>query len=85
MTADLEIPYPRPLSGAKVARLPSGLMPARSPLEGQTVVLEPIDPGRHGEEIFAAGHGSQAATEIWDYLAYGPWPDAAAMNAWMPT
>lgn len=81
--SDLEKPYPRPLSGAKVSKLPSGLIPARTPLDGQTVVLEPIDPARHASELYAAGHGSPAADAIWDYLAYGPWTDENAMASWM--
>ena len=81
--SDLETPYPRPLSGAKVTNLPSGLIPSRSNLEGQVVVLEPIDPNRHGTEVYAAGHGSPEADAIWDYLAYGPWPDEAAMTGWL--
>ncbi len=83
MSDDLERPYPRPLSGAAVAQIPSGVMPARSVLDGQTVTLEPIDPERHGAEVFAAGHGSPEAEAIWDYMAYGPWPDAAAMASWL--
>lgn len=81
--SEIETPYPRPLSGAKVAQLPSGLMPSRIVLEGKVVTLEPIDPTRHGADLFAAGHGSPDADAIWDYLAYGPWADEAAMTSWL--
>ena len=39
---DTEHPYPRPLSGAKVERLPSALVPARTALNGRYVTLEPL-------------------------------------------
>ncbi len=58
-------------------------MPARCPLQGHTVALEPIDPQRHGAEVFAAGHGSPEAEDIWTYLAYGPWPSLEAMTTWL--
>ncbi len=85
MPDELETPYPRPLSGARLDRLPSGLMPSRGPLAGDVVTLEPVDPNRHGEGLYVAGHGSPEADAIWDYLAYGPWPDAAGMIGWLKT
>jgi hypothetical protein len=38
---NVERPYPRPLSGAKVEHLPSALVPARTALVGRYVTLEP--------------------------------------------
>src|SRR5262249_51099925 len=66
-----ERPYPRPLSGAKVRRLPSALVPARTALIGRYVTLEPLDASRHAGELFEASHGSEAALHIWDYLPWG--------------
>jgi RimJ/RimL family protein N-acetyltransferase len=66
--------FPRPLSGAMVSRLPSALVPARRPLKGQYVELEPLDAAAHAGDLFAASHGSAEALRIWDYLADGPWP-----------
>src|SRR5215510_7541887 len=68
-----ERPYPRPLSGAKVGRLPSALVPARTALVGRCVTLEPLDAARHAAALFEASHGSEAALRIWDYLPWGPW------------
>lgn len=59
--------------------------PPRVTLRGSFVKLEPIDPGRHGEGLFAAGHGSPAAVSLWTYMPYGPFPHAAAMRAWLET
>ena len=70
---DTEHPYPRPLSGAKVGRLPSALVPARTTLVGRHVTLEPLDAARHGGDLFEASHGSESAIQIWDYLPWGPW------------
>jgi RimJ/RimL family protein N-acetyltransferase len=51
--------------------------PARAPLEGALVRLEPVDPGRHLADLFAAA-GDPA---IWRYLPTGPWPDEAPFAA----
>ena len=63
-----EHPYPRPLSGAKVGHLPSALVPARTPLIGRSVTLEPLDAARHAGDLFEASHGSEAELRIW-YLS----------------
>ena len=73
--------YPRPLSGEKVDKLPPALVPCRVPLAGECVTLEPLDAGRHAQELYEASHGSEEALKIWDYLAYGPWPDLAGYRA----
>src|SRR4029453_18752290 len=74
---DTEHPYPRLLSGAKVGRLPSALVPTRTALIGRYVTLEPLDAARHAGELFEASHGSEAARHIWDYLPWGPWKSEA--------
>ena len=58
---NVERPYPRPLSGAKVGHLPSALLPARTALIGHYVTLEPLDATRHAGDLFEASHGSKAA------------------------
>ena len=57
--------------------------PARVPLVGTFVTLEPIDPDRHTAALFAAGHGSAEAAALWTYLPYGPFSDDGAMRAWL--
>jgi RimJ/RimL family protein N-acetyltransferase len=54
--------------------------PDRAPLQGETVRLEPIDPARHAEELFAASEG---APSLWDYLAYGPFENQAVFTDWL--
>ena len=66
--------FPRPLSGTEVIRRPPALVPARRPLSGSLVRLEPQDAARHAEALYEASHGSAEALKIWDYLPYGPWP-----------
>ncbi len=79
----LEQPFPRPLSGQPVANPPSGLVPARSALPGRHVRWEPLNPKLHAAELYRAGHGTDEALRIWDYLPYGPWPDVANFRAWL--
>ena len=54
--------------------------PRRAPLEGETVVLAPLDAGRHGDELFGSAEG---ADETWLYLPYGPFSSKADFLAWL--
>jgi RimJ/RimL family protein N-acetyltransferase len=76
-----EQPFPRRLSARPIVNPPRGLVPARSPLIGTHIRLEPLDPAIHAEELYRAGHGSDEALHIWYYLPHGPWSDQAAFTA----
>ncbi len=58
--------------------------PARPPkrivLRGQTVRLEPLEPRRHGDDLFAA---SQGADTTWTYLPYGPFAGRSEFTSWL--
>lgn len=77
---DTEQLFRRRVNGDPVAPRPS-LPPARTPLEGIAVRLEPLNPARHGAELYRAGHGDTAALQLWDYLPFGPFADEAAFMA----
>ena len=47
MTRNAEAVVDRPISGERVVPLPTGMLPARRPLEGISARLEPIDRRRH--------------------------------------
>ena len=79
----LEQPYPRPLSGALVDKLPSARIPSRAPLRGKYVELVAQDAAAHAADLYNAGHDSQQALQIWDYLAYGPWRNLQDYTATM--
>jgi RimJ/RimL family protein N-acetyltransferase len=55
--------------------------PQRVVLEGRYCRLEPLDPARHGEALFAAS-SAPGAEERFRYLA-DPAPDADGFAAWM--
>jgi RimJ/RimL family protein N-acetyltransferase len=55
-------------------------LPLRVPLEGDSVVLEPIDPRRHANELFSSSEG---APELWTHLAYGPFGNQGTFTAWL--
>lgn len=61
-------PTPRPL-------------PARVPLRGQHVVLEPLH-GRHAAELWEAAQGPEGERS-WDYVAFGPFPSQDTMAAYV--
>lgn len=55
-------------------------MPQRAPLDGETVVLEPLDVAGHSEELYASTAG---ADSTWDYLPYGPFASKSDFMAWL--
>jgi len=55
-------------------------MPKKVPLDGETVVLEPVDPARHAASLFAS---SKDAPELWKHLAYGPFHDQEEFTGWL--
>ena len=54
--------------------------PERSPLDGESVRLEPLRPERHGEDLFAATKGAEAT---WLYLPYGPFANKREFMGWL--
>jgi RimJ/RimL family protein N-acetyltransferase len=50
---------------------PAGL-PDATPIVGERVVLERLDPARHGDALYVAAHGEGADPRLWKYLPYGP-------------
>ena len=73
----------RQISGAPVERKPSGAQPARAPLEGRQVLLEPIDPAKHGAQLYALSHADEEARALWTYLPYGPFDSETAFIGWL--
>jgi RimJ/RimL family protein N-acetyltransferase len=56
--------------------------PERRVLDGRYARLEPLDPARHGDELFEAGSGPDAK-DLWRYLWDGPYPDRASFEGWL--
>src|SRR6478736_3445140 len=54
--------------------------PERAPIDGDTVRLEPLDPVRHGDDLFAATAG---ADDTWLYLPYGPFGSKPDFATWL--
>lgn len=57
--------------------------PVKRVFEGQRVRLEPVDPGGHAAALWACSHAPQAGPELWAYMGYGPFADAAVMQRWL--
>ncbi|NQD94688.1 GNAT family N-acetyltransferase [Pseudomonas sp. CrR25] len=57
--------------------------PARAPLLGHYVRLEPLDLATHGDDLWLALQGPQSDPLLWDYLPYGPFPERAAFDTWL--
>jgi RimJ/RimL family protein N-acetyltransferase len=65
-------PVPNPLPGSR---------PERGGHDGRYARVEPLDPERHGDDLYAVSHGDAARDRIWDYLPYGPFPSREAFDA----
>jgi RimJ/RimL family protein N-acetyltransferase len=71
----------RPI-GPQVDTTPRQL-PARAKLRGAYVELEPLHP-RHAADLFReAAPGTKAGDASWDYLSYGPFASAAALETFV--
>ena len=57
--------------------------PPRTPMQGRTVRLEPLDPERHGPALFRAAEGPGADPRLWDRMPVGPFGSEAAFRAWL--
>ena len=68
---------PRPIGRTVAFTTPPA--PSRATVTAPWVVLEPLDPERHAGPIFDKVQG---ADWVWDYLGYGPFPDAGAYADW---
>jgi RimJ/RimL family protein N-acetyltransferase len=56
--------------------------PPRTLLPGRYCRVEPLDPGRHAGDLFAANQ-DDAGGRMWTYLSVGPFLDEAAYRAWL--
>jgi RimJ/RimL family protein N-acetyltransferase len=56
--------------------------PERRPIEGRTARLEPLDPRRHGDALFAAAK-AEGAEDRFRYLFEEAPADRAAFDAWI--
>jgi RimJ/RimL family protein N-acetyltransferase len=56
--------------------------PERRAHDGRYVRLEPLNPGRHGDELFAAGSGP-GADRLWRYLSDRPYADRSSFEGWL--
>jgi RimJ/RimL family protein N-acetyltransferase len=56
---------------------PARGLPRRAVIAGDRIALEPLDPDRHAEPLYAA---SQGDPRLWDHLPYGPFDSLDAFR-----
>ena len=56
--------------------------PPRTPMQGRTCRVEPLDPDRHAADLHAA-NSEDPDGRIWTYMGYGPFAGLADYRAWM--
>jgi len=56
-------------------------LPPRTPMQGRTCRLEPLDPARHAKELFEA-YSTDTDGSLWTYLSHGPYGRFEDFLAW---
>lgn len=71
--------------GETLDALPDGRQPARQRFVGRSVIIEPIDPPRHGDDLYTAACGpdGDANGAMWTYMSFGPFADRHAFQTWL--
>ncbi|WP_201796771.1 GNAT family N-acetyltransferase [Aeromonas cavernicola] len=67
--------------GAPLPGWQGSQFPPHQPLQGWDCLLEPLDPARHGPDLWRAF--SQDSGAMWTYLTSGPFTDEAALQQWL--
>jgi RimJ/RimL family protein N-acetyltransferase len=57
-------------------------LPRREPMQGRYARLEPLDPARHGDQLFEASNNSEAE-RLWRYSTDGPYPTRESFEPWL--
>jgi RimJ/RimL family protein N-acetyltransferase len=68
--------------GAPVPTWTDRRRPPRSPIVGRFCTVEPLEPRKHGRDLFDAA-ATDTEGRIWTYLAYGPFTTHQAYAGWM--
>jgi RimJ/RimL family protein N-acetyltransferase len=58
-------------------------VPPRAVLQGRFVCLEPLDPTRHGDDLWQALQGPDSDPAQWQYMPYGPFSERGAFDTWL--
>jgi len=74
-------PFGQPI-GAEIANWRPPAAPPRETLEGRYCRVEPLDPQRHGADLFDA-FAADAEGRNWTYRIEGPFEDPAALDTWL--
>ncbi len=71
--------------GKTLTILPDGRAPIRAAMTGASVIVEPLDPDRHGRDLYlsACGPDGDPTGDMWTYMSNDPFPDMAAFQAWL--
>jgi len=71
--------------GPPVAPVPTPPPDPAKRYSGRHVMLRPVDPARDVAALFEGSHGDAERERLWTYMAYGPFTDREAMQAWLET
>ncbi|ARP81293.1 GNAT family N-acetyltransferase [Bordetella genomosp. 8] len=73
--------YGQPIGDALPGWTPRPRPPA-TPMQGRFCRIEPLDPARHGDDLYHA-YSQAPDGRLWTYLSNEPFPDRAAFDAYL--
>ena len=74
-------PFGQPI-GAEIARWTPPPLPPREAVKGRYCRIEPLDPERHGADLFEA-FATDTDGRNWTYRIEGPFDDRGALDGWL--
>jgi RimJ/RimL family protein N-acetyltransferase len=74
-------PFGQPIGDALPDWMPRP-RPPRMAMDGRVVRVEPLDPQRHEDDLFAA-YADDPEGKVWTYMVWGPFADRPAFRAWL--
>jgi RimJ/RimL family protein N-acetyltransferase len=57
--------------------------PARAPMRGRWITLEPLKPRQHAAALYEATHGPGHDRRLWDFMFVGPFVSRADFASWL--
>jgi RimJ/RimL family protein N-acetyltransferase len=71
--------------GDLVAATSPAARPQRKLLRAARFELQPVDPDRDVDDLYAMGNEGPGADMLWTYMPYGPFESRPVMQAWLKT
>ena len=71
--------------GQLLHKFPDNKRPVRKNMTGRLVTVTPIDPNRHGDDLYNAscGPNGNSSGRMWTYMSFGPFKNKDEFQKWL--